>query len=175
MKKLCEIYDISKEYQQPDNTLFVIVSDLSEKSLVSLFPGLITYSSQIMTTTQWNELLSVKKVYQNNEDKHRMRTLRKGVMSDGLDYLSKPDNEISTILENKSLSQNVKLALEQLSEISRKRFELYYFEHYTYRQIGSLENRNPKTIYESVKAAQNKFLSFFQNYPHKTPPTSSGK
>ncbi len=56
-----------------------------------------------------------KKVYQNNEDKHRMRTLRKEVLSEDLDYLSKSDNEISTILENKSLSQNVKSALEQLS------------------------------------------------------------
>ena len=43
-----------------------------------------------------------------------MRTLRKEVLSEDLDYLSKSDNEISTILENKSLSQNVKSALEQL-------------------------------------------------------------
>ena len=68
MKKLCEIYDISKEYDMSDNSVLVIVSELKENIIFTALPELKCYSDRIMKTEEWNEFLEINASYRRNEN-----------------------------------------------------------------------------------------------------------
>ena len=36
MKRICEIYDISKEYEMPTGTVLIIVSDIEKDKIISI-------------------------------------------------------------------------------------------------------------------------------------------
>ncbi len=40
MKRICEIYDISKDYEMPKGTVLIIVSDIEKDKIISLPPSL---------------------------------------------------------------------------------------------------------------------------------------
>lgn len=40
MKKLCEIYDVSQEYEMKENSILVCVSDIEQDKLFSILPEL---------------------------------------------------------------------------------------------------------------------------------------
>lgn len=68
LKKLCEIYDISKEYDMSDNSVLVIVSELKENIIFTALPELKCYSDRIMKTEEWNEFLEINASYRRNEN-----------------------------------------------------------------------------------------------------------
>ena len=47
-------------------------------------------------------------------------------------------------------------AISELPETMKRRLLLYYSEGLTYKQIAEKEGKNPKTIFESIKAAEKK-------------------
>ena len=57
-----------------------------------------------------------------------------------------------------------------LNPIQRRRFEMYYIDNLTYRQIADIESRNIKSIYESVQAGKKKFLKIFGQTPQQKIP-----
>ena len=57
-------------------------------------------------------------------------------------------------VHTKILHQKVREAIEQLSEIQRRRVKLYYFEGYTYEQIAQIEGCTHPAIMKSIKVAE---------------------
>lgn len=76
MKKTCEIYDLSKEYNMPTNSVFVIVSDFERDKLIEIIPELKTYSNKIMKTEDWYDYLEINAIYNRNDNKFFMREVR---------------------------------------------------------------------------------------------------
>ena len=68
MKKICEIYDVSHEYEMKENSVLVCVSDIEQDKLLSILPELKCYSDRIMKTEEWNEFLEINASYRRNEN-----------------------------------------------------------------------------------------------------------
>lgn len=162
MKKICEIYDVSQEYEMKENTVLVCVSDMAQDKLFSILPELKTNFSKVFSNDEWQQYLEINKLYNRNESKHYMREIRqsKRVETDAL--MRYETDTISEILNNSELKTKIEMALSTLSPLPKKRFLMHYSEHFTYRKIAEKEGRNVKSIYESVQAARKKFLENFE-------------
>ncbi len=162
MKKICEIYDVSQEYQMKENSILVCVSSLEQDKLFSILPELKMKFNTSFNSDEWQQFLEINKVYNRNESKHHMREIRQSKRLE-TDSLTKYETDtVSKILNNSELKTKIKMALSTLSPLPKKRFLMHYSEHYTYREIAEKEGRNVKTIYESVQAARKKFLKNFE-------------
>lgn len=162
MKKICEIYDVSKEYQMQENSILVCVSDLDKDRLFSILPELKMNFNKVFRNEEWQQYLEINKLYNRNESKHYMREIRqsKRVETDAL--MRYETDTISEILNNSELKTKIEMALSTLSPLPKKRFLMHYSEQLTYRKIAEKEGRNVKTIYESIQAARKKFLENFE-------------
>lgn len=162
MKKICEIYDVSLEYEMAENSILVCVSDLDQNKLFSILPELKMNFNKIFSNDEWQQYLEINKLYNRNESKHQMREIRhsKRVETDTL--MRYETDTISEILNNSELKAKIEMALSILSPLAKKRFLMHYSEQLTYRKIAEKEGRNVKTIYESVQAARKKFLKNFE-------------
>lgn len=162
MKKICEIYDVSLEYEMKENSILVCVSDIEQDKLFSILPELKTNFNKVFSNDEWQQYLEINKLYNRNESKHYMREIRhsKRVETDTL--MRYETDTISEILNNSELKTKIEMALSTLSPLPKKRFLMYYSEQFTYREIAEKEGRNVKTIYESVQAARKKFLKNFE-------------
>lgn len=171
MQKLCEIYDISQEYQSPSETVLICVSDVNKKTLCTLL-GKISFSTEmIFNCLEWQQYLEINNIYNKNESKYHMRSIRKSSkLETELSLLYESD--ISETAESDEFNTILNDFMMQLNIIQRRRFKLYYFQNYTYRQIAEIEKRNIKTVYESVQTAKKKFINFLAKYPNKSSPTS---
>lgn len=171
MRKICEIYDVSKEYEMQENSILVCVSEIEQNKLFSIMPELKTNFSNVFSIDEWQQYLEINKQFHRNESKHRMRELRQ---SKKLETETSHLYEIDIVdsLENQEFSKIINDFLLQLNSIQRRRFKMYYLENYTYRQIAEKERRDIKSVYESVQAGKKKLLKYFENYPNKKHPTS---
>lgn len=162
MKKICEIYDVSPEYEMKENSILVCVSDLDQDKLFSIMPELKKNFNKVFSNDEWRQYLEINKLYNRNESKHYMREIRqsKRVETDAL--MRYETDTISEILNNSELKTKIEMALSTLSSLPKKRFLMHYSEQLTYRKIAEKEGRNVKTIYESVQAARKKFLENFE-------------
>lgn len=162
MKKICEIYDVSKEYQMQENSILVCVSDLDKDRLFSILPELKMNFNKVFRNEEWQQYLEINKLYNRNESKHYMREIRqsKRVETDAL--MRYETDTISEILNTSELKTKIEMALSTLSPLPKKRFLMHYSEQLTYRKIAEKEGRNVKTIYESIQAARKKFLENFE-------------
>lgn len=167
MKKLCEIYDISKEYDMSDNSVLVIVSELTEDILFTALPELKCYSDRIMQTEEWNEFLEINDSYRRNENKFYMREVRQSQKSEISNALYNQNDDMSSLLENDELKKQIDYALSFLKEQPKRRFLKHYSERFTYRQIADEENRNVRAVYDSIQTAKKKFIKYFSEYPQQ--------
>lgn len=162
MKKICEIYDVSQEYQMKENSILVCVSSLEQDKLFSILPELKMKFNTSFNSDEWQQFLEINKVYNRNESKHHMREIRQSKRLE-TDSLTKYETDtVSEILNNSELKTKIKMALSTLSPLPKKRFLMHYSEQLTYRKIAEKEGRNVKTIYESVQTARKKFLKNFE-------------
>ena len=76
MKKICEIYDISQEYEMKEKSVLICVSDLDKDKLFEILPELKSNFSEIFDNCEWQEYLEINKAYNRNESKHYMRETR---------------------------------------------------------------------------------------------------
>lgn len=162
MKKICEIYDVSQEYEMKENSILVCVSDIEQDKLFTVMPELKMNFSKVFSNDEWQQYLEINKLYNRNESKHYMREIRqsKRVETDAL--MRYETDTISEILNNSELKTKIEMALLTLSPLPKKRFLMHYSEQLTYRKIAEKEGRNVKTIYESIQAARKKFLENFE-------------
>jgi len=61
--------------------------------------------------------------------------------------------------------EQLRLAIQSLPEIQRRRFVLYHEFGLTYEQIAEMEGRHFTSIQESVMRAEEEIKSFFENSP----------
>ena len=76
MKKICEIYDVSKDYGLQEHTLSIVVSDLDKPTLLKTFCSFADQFPSLMTNDEWQHFICVDKSYNRNESKHKMRGKR---------------------------------------------------------------------------------------------------
>lgn len=162
MKKICEIYDVSLEYEMKENSVLVCVSDLDQDNMFSILPELKTNFNKVFSNDEWQKYLEINKLYNRNESKHHMREIRQSKRVESDTLMRYETDTISEILNNLELKTKIEMALSTLSPLPKKRFLMYYSEQLTYRKIAENERRNVKTIYESVQAARKKFLKNFE-------------
>ena len=162
MKKICEIYDVSLEYEMKENSILVCVSDLEQDKLFSILPELKMNLNTVFNSDEWQQYLEINKLYNRNESKHYMREIRQSKKLETDILMRYETDTVSEILNNSELKTKIEMALSTLSPLPKKRFLMYYSEQLTYRKIAEKEGRNVKTIYESVQAARKKFLKNFE-------------
>ncbi|MGN0458377.1 MAG: RNA polymerase sigma factor [Eubacterium sp.] len=162
MKKICEIYDISQEYEMKEKSVLICVSDLDKDKLFEILPELKNNFNEIFNDCKWQEYLEINKAYNRNESKHYMREIRqsKRVESDAL--MRYETDTISEILNNTELKTKIEMALSTLLPLPKRRFLKHYLEHLTYREIAKEEGKAVSTIYESIMTARKKFLKNFE-------------
>ena len=78
MKKICEIYDISQEYEMKEKSVLICVSDLDKDKLFEILPELKNNFNEIFNDCEWQEYLEINKTrkiqeieettYENFED-----------------------------------------------------------------------------------------------------------
>ncbi len=79
MKKICEIYDVSHEYEMKENSILVCVSDIEQDKLFSILPELKTNFNKVFSNDEWHQYLEINKLYNRNESKHYMREIRQSI------------------------------------------------------------------------------------------------
>lgn len=161
MKKICEIYDVSKDYDLQAHSLFIIVSDLDKPNLLKVFHSFEDQFPSLMTNHDWQQFIYVNKNYNRNESKHQMREKRNPVRAETQFDFSYEDDPVSKVLENRELTDKIEQALSTLKEPAKSRFLKYYADHLPYREIASEEGKAVSTIYESIMTARKKFLKYF--------------
>lgn len=162
MKKICEIYDVSLEYEMKENSVLVCVSDLDQDKLFFILPELKMNFNKVFNNDEWQQYLEINKLYNRNESKHYMREIRQSKKLETDTLMRYETDTVSEILNNSELKTKIEMALLTLSPLPKKRFLMHYSEQLTYRKIAEKEGRNVKTIYESVQAARKKFLKNFE-------------
>lgn len=170
MKKICEVYDVSKDYDLQEHCLYVLVSDLDQPTLMKIFRSFDNHFPSLMTTESWQSFIGIDKNYTRNENKHKMREQRCSKrMKTELDFYYGNDS-VSEVLENHELTNKIEKALSTLREPAKSRFLKHYGEHLTYREIAKEEGKAISTIYESIMSARKKFLKNFYKYPEQNTP-----
>ncbi len=164
MKKICEIYDVSAEYEQKENSVLIVVSDLSKENLCNAVPELKNYISNIMNTECWGDFIKINRTYESNNDKYRIRTERHS-QYDRFECPTTIASDVENELENKELNEHIAYALSLLKEQPRRRFLKHYQYHLSYQEIAVEDGRNVKTINESIQGARKKFLKNFSEPP----------
>ncbi len=167
MKKVYEIYDVSKEYELEENSVIIIVSDWEKEKLLKAFPSLCPYSENIMTGAKWDEFLDINDVYHRNENKFRGRENNRSAKSEIAYRTSLKNEEVEEVLDKTELKNQIKYALSSLKAQPRKRFEKYYFENKTYREIAKEEGKSVSTVHESIQGAAKTFIKYFYSYPEQ--------
>ena len=176
MKRICEIYDVSKDYEMPTGTVLIIVSDIEKDKIISILLNTKLKEDMVFNNTEWQEYLEfngfVYKTQGNrNEAKHQMREIRQSKRLES-DVSHIYEINIGESLENEEIEMYLKKFLLNLKPVQRRRFKMYFIDNLTYRQIADIEKRNIKSIYESVQAGKNKFLKYLDKHPNKNTPTS---
>lgn len=162
MKKICEIYDVSHEYEMKENSVLVYVSDIEQDKLLSILPELKLNFNKVFSADEWRQYLEINKLYNRNESKHQMREIRQSKRVES-DILKRYETDsIAEILNNAELQSKIEIALSTLSPLPKRRFLKHYSERLTYREIAKEENKAVSTIYESVMTARKKFLKNFE-------------
>lgn len=162
MKKICEIYDVSKEYQMQENSILVCVSDLDKDRLYAVLPELKSRFADVFNSYEWQQYLEINKLYNRNESKHYMREIRQSKRVESDTLIRYETDTIAEILNNAELQSKIEMVLSTLSPLPKKRFLMYYSEQLTYREIAKEEDKAVSTIYESVMTARKKFLKNFE-------------
>lgn len=171
MKRICEIYDGSKDYEMPTGTVLIIVSDIEKDKINSILLNTKLKEDMVFNNTEWQEYLEINNKYNRNEAKHQMREIRQSKRLES-DVSHIYEIDIGESLENEEIEMYLKEFMLNLNPIQRRRFKMYYIDNLTYRQIADIESRNIKSIYESVQAGKKKFLKYLDKHPNKNTPTS---
>lgn len=162
MKKICEIYDVSQEYEMKENSILVCVSDLEPDKLFYILPELKMNFNKVFSNDEWRQYLEINKLYNRNESKHQMREIRQSKKLETDTLMRYETDTVSEILNNSELKNKIEMALSTLSPLAKKRFLMHYSEQLTYREIAKEEDKAVSTIYESVMTARKKFLKNFE-------------
>lgn len=122
MKKICEIYDVSHEYEMKENTILVCVSDIEQDKLFSILPELKLNFNKVFSANEWQQYLEINQLYNRNESKHQMREIRQSKRIESDTLMRYETDSIFEILNNAELQSKIEMALSTLSPVPKKDF-----------------------------------------------------
>ena len=177
--KECKVINLLYEYSgYTGQEKWAIITELTEKELQAKYPNVIhRYTPFILLSMAQGEVI---KEYQNNEAKERMRNLRFGCpfgIEDGdfeehhPEILNYEDVIEKVIREDENA--RLKMAINVLTEIQKKRIVKYFFEGKTFQEIANEECVKLSSVEQSVYLAQKKLKKFLKNTCNFTSPSSN--
>ena len=66
-------------------------------------------------------------------------------------------------VENKIMVDELKDAINLLSEVQKRRLKMYYFEDMTLKQIADIEGCSPKNVFKSIEQAKENIKKNLKN------------
>lgn len=66
-------------------------------------------------------------------------------------------------VENKIMVDELKNAINLLSEVQKRRLKMYYFEDMTLKQIADIEGCSPKNVFKSIEQAKENIKKNLKN------------
>lgn len=141
---------------------YIVFSNLTRDELASKYPEIIAYISPyiLIDRTVSPALVS----YKRNDDKHHWRSVHRE-SGFGFDEFTEfiHDELLDDHMEEDIMLRIVlKQAMDQLTEVQRRRVQLRYFEGLTYAQIAKLEQTTDPAILKSISAALKKMKKFLE-------------
>ena len=128
-------------YDERNNTYFVMFKDGERNT------QLIEIKKSIYEAMNRFELddLSIMNEYDNHIEHSEVfeTTLNKRILYKPL--------EVDEIVENEIVSRELKRAINQLSDIQRRRIKLYYFEDKTVEEIAKIERTTHQAVSETIR------------------------
>ena len=76
--------------------------------------------------------------------------------------IADPSEPVEDYVYRRIMYQELHKAIAQLSEIQRRRIQLYYFKGYTYEQIAQIEECTHPAIVKSIKAAERNIFTLLR-------------
>ena len=129
-------------YDERNNTYFVMFKDGERNT------QLIEIKKSIYEAMNRFELddLSIMNEYDNHIEHSEVfeTTLNKRILYKPL--------EVDEIVENEIVSRELKRAINQLSDIQRRRIKLYYFEDKTVEEIAKIERTTHQAVSETIRS-----------------------
>lgn len=166
-KKVCKVINLMYEYESCEkevkgcigNKKWGIITTLSEEELQSQFSAVVnTYYSPYLLLTPEQGTVIVE--YNNNESKHKMRSIRYGHAFDINDSdfdEHHPEIAIETDpVEEIILKDNIKKLRKKISslkEVQKRRIIKYFFYDMTFEQIAEEEGVSHVAVKCSVDIA----------------------
>lgn len=75
----------------------------------------------------------------------------------------KSDLSIEDIVEKTELSENLRLALNSLTKIQKRRIKMYYFDDLTLQEIAKIEGCSVKNVHKSIEQSKAKLKELLKN------------
>lgn len=103
----------------------------------------------------------------NKDDLHRdKRIINNTEESDNIIFnsLLVADSSLEEIVENNIINKEIKNAINELSEVQKRRIILYYFGNYTQKEIAELEGASIRAVQYTLNNALNKLREFLKDW-----------
>jgi hypothetical protein len=94
------------------------------------------------------------------------RHIKRAVLTDVELYkraLNKPKSVEDEVIDNQR-NEKLEQAISELTETMRRRFILYHDCGLTYERIARIENRNIRSVFDSIRAAEEKIREKMKNF-----------
>jgi len=141
---------------------YIVFSQFSRSDLESRFPEITKAISPyiLIDASVSNALVE----YKRNEDKHHWRAVHRQTNFGFVEFteIHYPELVTDRMEEDVSLKMLLEQAMEQLTEVQRRRIKMRYFEGLTYAQIAKLEQATDPAVLKSVNAALEKMKKFLE-------------
>ncbi len=149
---------------------YAIVTDLTEDELISLYADEIEQYRPFVIITR--EMRLAMRIYDRNENKHRMRQARgERLINDELDYsciyLYLIADDEQTVLESKCDSEKIiELCKQAMLTLDPKEYDClvrHFIEGTSIRVMAREDNVNKNTILHLCKISSQKFIEAYRN------------
>lgn len=164
-KREYSIINLDYEYPGYEGVCtYAIISDLPQEVMIQTYgEELSQYAPFIYLTKEQGEAIHL---FKRNEHKHEMRQLRRGDRYAYEDSISEEhhrelisDDLFETVVAGLEREQ-IREALQILTEIQKRRVYLYFFENKSEREIARLEGVCHKAVEKSLTASLEKIKNF---------------
>lgn len=153
-----KVIDLKREYPGfTGETSWAVITDLAQQELDQLFGDqLEAYRPYLIMSLAEGETLAD---FNRNEDKHAKRQLRSGEAfgyEEGTSETVHDEMVTDTLLDDVLMEldiQKLKECMAQLSEVQRRRVELYFLQDMTLAEVAATEGVNVNAVNKSIKAA----------------------
>lgn len=129
-------------YNESNNTYIVVFNFNNKEEKVNV-------SKEVYDVFNRSELMDIKQM--NERDRH----YDNNEITDEYIYRNSvfKNETVEDIVENKILKEELKEAIECLSEKQRRRIKMYFFEDLKLKRIAEIEGCSIKNVYKSIEQA----------------------